>query len=131
MSFKGKIAAAITLVSLSISLTPAHAEDTVAPILDQSGYAIIAILTVNEGREEDYIRIMSENVVGSRMEEGVISYRAYRRQDDPLVFINEEHFVDEAAFQAHLETSHVLKAIEELDGVLAEPVEIIVLEQLQ
>ncbi len=45
-------------------------------------------------------------------EPGCKFYNAYRSQDNPDLFLLDEHYVDEAALQGHRETAHFKEIIE-------------------
>jgi (4S)-4-hydroxy-5-phosphonooxypentane-2,3-dione isomerase len=66
-----------------------------------SKVAIVARVTVHEGREGEYIAAFAALLRQAEKEPGTLLYALNRSGDDPLVFWTTEVYADEAAFAAH------------------------------
>jgi autoinducer 2-degrading protein len=69
-------------------------------------YVISAQMKAKEGQEETIRSAIRAVVPASRAEAGCIMYLAHQDVADPRRFMFYEQYVDEAAFQAHLQTEH-------------------------
>ena len=63
--------------------------------------AIVARVTVKEGKAEEYIAAFAPLVEQAEMEPGSVLYAVHRSKDDPRVFWTTEVYVDDDAFAAH------------------------------
>ncbi len=85
---------------------------------------VVAHLTA----KPDTIELTREVLLGliepTRAESGCIMYELHQNAADPtdLTFI--EEWTDDAALDAHLQTTHIAEAIEKLSHTLAEPPDI-------
>ncbi len=70
-------------------------------------YVVIAKWTAKEGEEEAVEDAIRKLVGPSRAEPGMILYQGHRDPANPRLFVFYEQYVDEAAYQAHLETDHL------------------------
>jgi quinol monooxygenase YgiN len=113
--------AMMVAVMLGSSLARA---DSVSETLDKGGFPLLAFFTVKEGQREAFIKLMQEVIENSRKEPGAVDYRSYQSPDSPLQFVNFEVFKDKEAFDAHLNTPHVKKALEAFKEILAKDVEV-------
>lgn len=85
---------------------------------------IVARVEVKNGREEDFIEAAGPLILGTRAEEGNISYNLYRHADHPSSFIFYEEYRDEQAMADHAASAH-FKAFEQaIAGMLAEEMKI-------
>jgi quinol monooxygenase YgiN len=70
-------------------------------------YVVCAKWTAKPG-EADNVAAAIEKVVGpSRAEPGMLLYQPHRDPQNPNVFFFYEQYVDEAAYQAHVESAHM------------------------
>jgi len=63
--------------------------------------AIVARVTVKEGRAGEYVAAFAPLLEEARKEPGTLLYAVHRSKDDPNVFWTTEVYADAAAFQAH------------------------------
>jgi quinol monooxygenase YgiN len=80
-----------------------------------------AIWTAIEGHEGTVAEELTKLVEASQAEDGVLVYEAYVDDAEPRVFRIFEKYVDDEAFQAHLDSAHfteygTLGAVPHLEG---------------
>jgi (4S)-4-hydroxy-5-phosphonooxypentane-2,3-dione isomerase len=63
--------------------------------------AIVAHVTVKEGRAEEYIAAFTPLLDQARKEPGTLLYALHRSKDNPYMFWTTELYADDAAFEAH------------------------------
>jgi (4S)-4-hydroxy-5-phosphonooxypentane-2,3-dione isomerase len=66
-----------------------------------SQVAIVARVTVKEGKAGQYVAAFAPLLEQARKEPGTLLYAVHRSKDDPRVFFTTEIYADEAAFAAH------------------------------
>jgi len=66
-----------------------------------SQVAIVARVTVKDGKAEQYIAAFAPLLEEARKEPGTLLYAVHRSKDDPHVFWTTEIYADDAAFAAH------------------------------
>ena len=66
-----------------------------------SQVAIVARVTVKEGKTEQYLAAFTPLLEQVRKEPGTLLYALHRSKDDPHVFWTTEVYADEEAFAAH------------------------------
>jgi quinol monooxygenase YgiN len=66
-----------------------------------SQVAIVARVTVKEGKAEEYLGAFVPLLEQARREPGTLLYAVHRSRDDPHVFWTTEIYADDAAFAAH------------------------------
>jgi (4S)-4-hydroxy-5-phosphonooxypentane-2,3-dione isomerase len=66
-----------------------------------SQVAILARVTVKEGKTEEYVAAFTPLLEQARTEPGTLLYALARSRDDPHVFWTTEIYADDAAFAAH------------------------------
>ena len=66
-----------------------------------SHVAIVARVTVKEGRTDEYIAAFAPLVDQAEKEPGTLLYAVHRSKDDPHVFWTTEVYADDDAFAAH------------------------------
>jgi quinol monooxygenase YgiN len=69
-------------------------------------YVVVALWKAKEGQEDTIARVIEKMTPLSRQEPGVLQYQAHRSLSDPRLFFLYEQYVDEAAYQAHMESPH-------------------------
>ena len=73
-------------------------------------YVIIAPIKIKEGYKERFVEAMLDDAKGSvRDEPGCLRFDVIQDGDDPNMIWLYEVYVDEAAFQAHIQTPHFIK----------------------
>lgn len=63
--------------------------------------SLVAKLTVQEGKEQDFIDAMKDVVPAVREEPGNNAYIMNRSKENPRLFVFYEEYTDQAAFDAH------------------------------
>lgn len=63
--------------------------------------SLVAKLTVQEGKEQDFIDAMKDVVPAVRAEPGNNAYIMNRSKENPRLFVFYEEYTDQAAFDAH------------------------------
>ena len=66
-----------------------------------SHVAIVARVTVKEGKAGEYVAAFAPLLDQAEKEPGTLLYAVHRSNDDPHVFWTTEVYADEAAFAAH------------------------------
>jgi (4S)-4-hydroxy-5-phosphonooxypentane-2,3-dione isomerase len=66
-----------------------------------SQVAIVARVTVKEGKAEQYVAAFTPLLEQARNEPGTLLYALHQSRDDPHVFWTTEIYADDAAFSAH------------------------------
>jgi (4S)-4-hydroxy-5-phosphonooxypentane-2,3-dione isomerase len=66
-----------------------------------SQVAILARVTVKEGKSAQYVAAFAPLLEQARKEPGTLLYAIHRSKDDPDVFWTTEIYADDAAFAAH------------------------------
>jgi autoinducer 2-degrading protein len=74
-------------------------------------YVVLARLLARSGEEATIIEAMREIVPASRAEPGCLVYVAHQDESDPRRFMFYEQYVDEAAYQAHVESEHYRRLV--------------------
>ena len=69
-----------------------------------SSVAIVARVTIKEGRADEYVAAFAPLLEQAQKEPGTVIYAVNRSKDDPHVFWTTEVYADEAAFAAHRST---------------------------
>ncbi len=68
----------------------------------------IATMRLQPGEHTDFMHAAAQLIAATRQEAGCISYDLQRSVTDPQVFVFLERWSTRDAFEAHLETPHVL-----------------------
>ena len=76
-------------------------------------YVVSAKWRAKRGKEDRLKEICAEMTEPSRAEEGNVFYQAQRSVDDPQLFYLYEQYVDEAAYQAHMDSPHFTRLVKE------------------
>ena len=63
--------------------------------------SLVAKLTVQEGKEQDFIDAMKDVVPAVREEPGNNAYIMNRSKENPRLFVFYEEYADQTAFDAH------------------------------
>ena len=80
---------------------------------------VVARVAVKEGQDKAFIEIASKLVAATRTEEGNLFYTLYQSTENPLIFIVYEEYKDDAAFEAHANSTHFAAFVEAVNDLLA------------
>ena len=69
-------------------------------------FAVLASWTVRAGEAQEVERVLQQLARASRSEAGCITYSAHRSVDEPSQYLIYECYVDEQAFERHIESEH-------------------------
>ena len=87
-------------------------------------YVIIAPIKIKEGYKEQFVEAMLDDAKGSmKNEPGCLRFDVIQDGDDQDKIWLYEVYVDEAAFQAHMETPHFIKWRDAVKDWIGEPPE--------
>jgi quinol monooxygenase YgiN len=70
-------------------------------------YVVCAKWTAKEGEARNVEAAILQVVGPSRQEPGIVQYQPHRDPENPNVFFFYEQYVDEAAYQAHIDSEHM------------------------
>jgi quinol monooxygenase YgiN len=79
--------------------------------------AVVVTWQARAGAEDRLEAILGELAVVTRLEPGCLTYQPHRAADGTGVFLIYEQFVDDAAFNAHLESEYYARLV--LDEAVA------------
>lgn len=85
---------------------------------------LIAKSTVQEGKQEEFVRIAKKMVEETRKEEGCISYDLVKDETDDVVFCFIEKYRDEAALEAHRASAYFQTYVLMLGALRTKPSEL-------
>jgi quinol monooxygenase YgiN len=74
-------------------------------------YVVTAKWRANEGKADRLLEVIHEMTAPSRAEEGCLFYQAQRSTEDPDLFFMYEQYVDEAGYQAHMDSEHFTRLV--------------------
>jgi quinol monooxygenase YgiN len=74
-------------------------------------YVVSALWRANEGEEDRIVRVIDEMTEPSRAEPGNLFYQAHRTAEDPRLFYLYEQYVDEAGYEAHMNSEHFQRLV--------------------
>jgi quinol monooxygenase YgiN len=76
-------------------------------------YVVSAHWRAKEGKEQRLAEVIAEITPPSRAEPGNLFYQAHRAPDDPQLFYLYEQYVDEAAYEAHMDSEHFTRLVKQ------------------
>ncbi len=76
-------------------------------------YVVSAKWQAKEGKDERLLELIREMTPPSRAEDGNLFYQAQRSLEDPRVFYLYEQYVDEASYQAHMDSEHFTRLVKQ------------------
>jgi len=76
-------------------------------------YVVSATWRAKEGKEDRVLEIIRELIPLSRAEPGNLLYLPHRSAEDPCVFYLYEQYVDEAGYEAHMDSEHFTRLVKE------------------
>jgi quinol monooxygenase YgiN len=75
-------------------------------------YVVCAHWRAKEGKESRLAEVIQEMTPPSRQEPGNLFYQAHRA-DDPRLFFLYEQYVDQAAYEAHMDSEHFTRLVKQ------------------
>jgi quinol monooxygenase YgiN len=76
-------------------------------------YVVAAQWRAKQGSEDRLEALIGEMLEPSRAEQGCLFYQPHRSPDDPCLFFLYEQYVDEAGYQAHMDSEHFTRLVKE------------------
>jgi quinol monooxygenase YgiN len=76
-------------------------------------YVVAAKWRAKPGSEGRLAELCGEMTEPSRAEPGNVFYQAHRSVEDPQLFYLYEQYVDEAGYQAHMDSEHFTRLVKE------------------
>lgn len=98
--------------------------------MKRPGCTIIGTVVAKPEKREELMRILSAQVAPTRTEAGCVSYDFHCDSKDPNVFVFYENFVSREALEEHLRQSYLKPLLNNVDELLAKPVDIRFLDLL-
>ncbi|MBU4529348.1 MAG: antibiotic biosynthesis monooxygenase [Desulfomicrobium sp.] len=86
--------------------------------------SLTATLTARPEMREELLRLLTDQVGPTRAEHGCMDYNLHVDASDPCIFVFYENWIDEDAFQAHLQMPHLQPLLSQSDALLSRPIEI-------
>jgi quinol monooxygenase YgiN len=74
-------------------------------------YVVSAKWRARPGKEDRVEQICRELTEPSRAEPGNLFYQAHRSPDDPRLFYLYEQYVDQAGYEAHMDSEHFTRLV--------------------
>ena len=74
-------------------------------------FVVVARWTAREGEADRVEEAIRKLTPLSRDEPGNLFYQAHRAPDDPQLFFLYEQYVDEAGYEAHMDTEHFTRLV--------------------
>lgn len=95
-----------------------------------SALTFVAVLKAKAGRR-DNLQVALEALVGpTRAEPGCIDYVLFGLKDEPDTFWMREAWRDQRALDEHIARPHFQRFVEQMEGLLAEPLRLVALEEI-
>lgn len=91
---------------------------------------VVAVLVAKPGAEGEVERLMREVTPPTHAEAGCITYAIHRDLDDPCRLVFVERWTDRASLEAHLAAPHLDNFRAGLEGLLAVPTQVFVMDAL-
>lgn len=90
----------------------------------------IAILKAKDGKREELRSGLLKLIEPTRAEAGNLDYTLFELTEKPGTFYMREAFVDQSALDLHFETPHFQAFAAVAESLLAEPLELVFLDQI-
>lgn len=81
---------------------------------------IVAIMTLQEGKSEQFQQLTNELIANSRKEAGVVTYKLFKSTENDNEFLFFEEYADKGAIEQHSKSGHFNKFMEAVKSLLAE-----------
>ena len=91
---------------------------------------VLARIKARKGMEEELCRQAMCLIEPTRAEAGCINYDLCRGADDKSLFMFYENWISKNALDEHLQTPHLKAFIAKADGLLAEPLDVILWQKV-
>ncbi|MYM58070.1 antibiotic biosynthesis monooxygenase [Vibrio sp. OCN044] len=91
---------------------------------------LTATLEAKPGHEDTLKQLLLDMVQPTQNEVGCIRYTLLRDKGNSSIFMLQEQFIDQAAFDTHCREPHFLNLLDNLDGLLTKEPSITFFEQL-
>lgn len=91
---------------------------------------VVARMKAKKGMEENVKKVLLSLVSPSRADTGCVNYDLHQSAEDKSIFIFYENWTSKDNLDKHLQTPHLKAFIEKAENILAEPVEITLLEMI-
>jgi quinol monooxygenase YgiN len=92
---------------------------------------IIAVLTAKAGQRDALKRALKTLIVPSRAEPGCLNYNVFQLHNNPDMFYVYETWKGQQALDAHVALEHFQAFAEQMDTLLAEPLELVYLNSVE
>jgi len=92
--------------------------------MDKETVHIVAHVVAREGEEARVLAELEELIEPTRAEPGCLKYELFVNKEKPSDFVFMEEYASDAAFQAHMDSKHVGRAIAQAVPLLAAPPDI-------
>ncbi|HBL10180.1 MAG TPA: antibiotic biosynthesis monooxygenase [Cyanobacteria bacterium UBA11162] len=79
---------------------------------------VVARIVALPEKVEELKAVLSGLIEPTRVEDGCIQYELYQNQADPTDFTFVEEWASSAALDAHLQSTHIQEAIQQLEGLV-------------
>ena len=76
-------------------------------------YVVAAKWRAHPGKEDRLLEVIEEMTPPSRAEAGCLFYQAQRSAEDPQLFFLYEQYVDEAGYEAHMDSEHFTRLVKQ------------------
>src|SRR4051812_49682803 len=74
-------------------------------------YVVAAKWRAHPGKADRLLEVIREMTPPSRAEPGCLFYQAQRSEEEPDLFFLYEQYVDEAGYQAHMDSEHFTRLV--------------------
>lgn len=98
--------------------------------MDSKKVTVLAKCKAKPGMEEEVKKEIMALVAPTRSETGCINYDLHQSLDDKTLFVLYENWVSKEDLDKHLAMPYLKDFLGKADGILAEPVEITLLEMI-
>jgi quinol monooxygenase YgiN len=98
--------------------------------MEKKVLTVHARITAKTGKEGEVRKELMALVDPSRKDDGCISYDLHQATENKCVFIFYENWQSKEHLDKHLQTDHLKAFIAKADNLLAEPIEIVLMEKL-
>ncbi|OAT26812.1 hypothetical protein M976_02586 [Buttiauxella ferragutiae ATCC 51602] len=93
--------------------------------------SIIAVLKAKTGQREQLKSALQALISPTRKEEGCLDYALFQLEDTPDVFYMRESWKGQEALDAHIALPHFQAFVQQMDELLAEPLQLVRLNAVE
>ncbi len=76
-------------------------------------YVVAAKWRAHPGKADRLLEVIQEMTPPSRAEPGCLFYQAQRSEEEPELFFLYEQYVDEAGYEAHMDSEHFTRLVKQ------------------